>query len=136
MYTAEQKRDRFWKIFEEVLVKNGEPFKIVPKKGRQWAWTDKHILLEFLVQKGIFRIGLYLTDEQFFHFLISRKEEIEKTLGFSPTWSNGERSQKVMRIKTEYAFNGDDCCEVEYRKLIDTALPVIVSYIKAFKPYF
>ncbi len=136
MLTAEQKRDYFWKIFEEVLVENGKPFKIMPHKGRQWAWVEERILLEFLVQKGIFRVGLYLSDEQFYHFLVSRKGEIEKMLGFSPTWTSGERSGNVKRIKTEFAFDGQKCDESEYRNLIDVALPTIVSYIKAFKPYF
>jgi len=140
---AEQKY--FWNLFEQYLTQNGNPFTILHEKtGEVTYWavvnkkriiTDLALDLDFSLQKSIFRINIYIYQNVgLFNYLATRKEQIEKELGFSPIWSEGVRSKdSTRRIMVELPFSAyyrDD-----YHRLIEQALPIIYKFKQVFEKY-
>ena len=140
MSNAEYERKIFWDMYNEVLIDHGEPFFISSKK--QWAiinknspaWNEPVIAMDFLVQKRVLRINVFLLDdEHLFNKLAAMRKEIEETMGFTAEWVHGEKGENTYRIKTELDFipnNHDD-----YYRVIEESLPIVVKYINTFKPY-
>ena len=63
-------RKKFWKIFDEKLIENGEPFSILYEKGgevtywavvnRKQSFVDNALSIEFLVREQKLRINIYV----------------------------------------------------------------------------
>lgn len=140
MSNAEYERKVFWNMYHEILINNGEPFRISQKK--QWAIVNKNspaynnpaIAMDFLVQKKVLRINVFLLNDQELFFKLERmKGKIEDSLGFKPEWVPGEKGENTYRIKTELPFlpyNKDD-----YYRVIEESLPIVIKFIKTFSPY-
>lgn len=147
---AAVERKRFWKIFEEILAENGNPFSIAyMKNGKETSWANinkKNALnenaldLSFLVTKGMLRIDLYVrsgVDSFLGRKILMSKEEIEKMISVPIIWENGTRNGKTLRpsyyLNIRPQFSGD--YTEEYRRVIEESLPIIMEFIAVARKY-
>lgn len=138
MRNADSERKIFWRIYNEILAKNGIPFLISFKK--QWAivnkntpaWNEPVIAMDFLVQKRLLRINLFLLDDVgLFNKLFAIKKDLEDKLGCKTEWIHGEKGKNTYRIKTELfliPYDHDD-----YYRVIEESLPIVMKYIETFR---
>lgn len=147
---AAVERKRFWRIFEEILTENGNPFSIAyMKNGKETSWADVNknkalnenaLDLSFLVTKKLLRINLYVrsgADSFLGRKILMAKEEIEKMISVPIIWENGTRNEKTLRpsyyLNIRPQFSGD--YTEEYRRVIEESLPIIMEFIAVAKRY-
>ncbi len=132
----------FWKMFQEALDNNGNPFTILTRAqygsvNRNRAYCNLCLGFDFLLSKRFFRIGIYVQDDTktpCFNRLLQQKVEIESSLGFKPIWTPcGARNPNTRRIETRLSFTPYD--REDYARLIDESLPIFMQYIKVFSKY-
>ena len=139
---AEQKK--FWKIFDEKLMENGEPFSILHEKGGEvtyWGVINKNhslvdnaLSIEFLAREKKLRINIYVrTDLALFSIFEKNKQNIEKTISVPLKWIVGTRNKNTRRIAYEIPVNTG--YYANYDEIIDSALPVIVEMKKVCDTY-
>lgn len=141
-HNINSERAFFWEIFQEELNLNGNPFRIATRNqygtiNQDSANSNLCLGIDFLIQKGFFRIGIYIQDDKItphFDWLYSHKDEIEAMLGFAPIWTkHGTKNPNTRRIETQLPFipyNHDD-----YERLIEEILPIALKYIEVFSKY-
>ena len=139
---AEQKR--FWNVFEEKLIENGEPFSILHEKAGEvtyWAvvnkrhsFVDNTLSIDLLVREQKLRVNIYVrNDLELFSIFERHKKEIETIVGTSLEWLKGKNNPNTRRIayiipiKTGFYAN--------YEEDIDKVLPIIVKMIKVCELY-
>ena len=127
-------------MYNQILAKHGKPYIISSKK--QWAivnkntanWNEPAIAMDFLVQKRLLRINLFLLDDvALFNKLSAIKHDLEDKLGCKSEWVHGEKGKDTYRIKTELGlvpYDHDD-----YYRVIEESLPIVINYINTFRPY-
>lgn len=140
MRNADSERKIFWEMYNQILAKHGKPYIISSKK--QWAivnkntanWNEPAIAMDFLVQKRLLRINLFLLDDvALFNKLSAIKHDLEDKLGCKSAWVHGEKGKDTYRIKTELGlvpYDHDD-----YYRVIEESLPIVINYINTFRPY-
>ena len=140
MRNADSERKIFWDMYNQILAKHGKPYIISSKK--QWAivnkntanWNEPAIAMDFLVQKRLLRINLFLLDDvALFNKLSAIKHDLEDKLGCKSEWVHGEKGKDTYRIKTELGlvpYDHDD-----YYRVIEESLPIVINYINTFRPY-
>ena len=139
---AEQKK--FWKIFDEKLIENGEPFSILHEKGGEvtyWGVINKNhslvdnaLSIDFLAREKKLRINIYVrTDLALFSVFEKNKQNIEKTISVPLKWIVGTRNKNTRRIAYEIPVNTG--YYANYDEIIDSALPVIVEMKKVCDTY-
>ena len=139
---AEQKK--FWKIFDEKLIENGEPFSILHEKGGEvtyWAvvnkkhsFVDNALSIDFLVRAQKLRINIYVRDDlRLFSRLENHKQEVEAIIGKKVDWLKGTTNPNTRRIAYEIPVNTG--YYANYDEIIDSALPVIVEMKKVCDTY-
>ena len=140
MRNADSERKIFWEMYNQILAKHGKPYIISSKK--QWAivnkntanWNEPAIAMDFLVQKRLLRINLFLLDDvALFNKLSAIKHDLEDKLGCKSEWVHGEKGKDTYRIKTELGlvpYDHDD-----YYRVIEESLPIVINYINTFRPY-
>lgn len=139
---AEQKK--FWKIFDEKLIENGEPFSILHEKGGEvtyWGVINKNhslvdnaLSIDFLAREKKLRINIYVrTDLALFSVFEKNKQNIEKTISVPLKWIVGTRNKNTRRIAYEIPVNTG--YYANYDEIIDSALPVIVEMKKVCEKY-
>ena len=139
---AEQKK--FWKIFDEKLIENGEPFSILHEKGGEvtyWAVINKNhsvvdnaLSIDFLVREQKLRINIYVrTDLALFSVFEKNKQNIEKTISVPLKWIVGTKNKNTRRIAYEIPVHTG--FYANYDEIIDSALPVIVEMKKVCDTY-
>ncbi len=135
-------RTVFWQMLQEALDKNGNPFTISTRAqygtvNRKRANCALCLGFDFLLQKRVFRIGIYIQDDTktpHFNRLLRQKDEIESFLGFKPIWTTrGERNPNTRRIQMQLPFTPYD--RNDYERLIERALPIFMQYIKMASKY-
>ena len=143
---ATEEREVFWGIFDEKLIQNGEPFKIIHHRenGEPTYWgninqkrifgPNKTLGVEFRFRDKKIRVGIYLLDDLFlFERLYATKERIECELGFSVEWSHiGTQNPNTRRIYTEFDLELFDANH--YAEKIDEILPYVVRFKEVFGP--
>lgn len=143
-FDAKTEQKKFWKIFDEKLIENGEPFSILHEKAGEvtyWAMVNKKnslvdngISIDFLVRDKKLRINIYLrNDLSFFGYLERHKQDIESMVRVPLSWINGEKNQNTRRIafyKSVEIGNVDN-----YAETIDEVLPVIVEMKQVCEKY-
>ena len=141
---ASEERRIFWGKYDEELIRNGEPFKLLHQKGSEvtfWANVNKKKSLvdlslsaDFLIQKEILRINIYIRkDINLYDYLFSKKDEIEKQLGFSPIWNDNCKSPDARRIEVVLGFQAGD--REDYDRLIEVSLPIMYRFKQVFEKY-
>ena len=145
MTNAQQEQTRFWKIFDNKLVENGEPFELIHEKSGEvtyWANVNKKnsfvslcLNIEFKYQKEKVRVGIYICDNLYlFQRLLKYRENIEAELGFKPQWVlDGVKNPNTRRIINEFPVAIFD--EEDYDRVIDEILPYVAQYKKVFEKY-
>ena len=139
---AEQKK--FWKIFDEKLIENGEPFSILHEKGGEvtyWAvinknhsFVDNALSIDFLVREQKLRINIYVrTYLSLFSVFEKNKQNIEKTISVPLKWIVGTRNKNTRRIAYEIPVHTG--FYANYDEIIDRILPVIVEMKKVCDTY-
>ena len=137
-------QQKFWDIFDEKLVENGEPFSVLHEKSgettywgvinKKHSFVDNALSLDFLVNAQKLRVNIYVrNDLHLFSIFENHKQEIEDVVGEKLEWLNGAKSPNTRRIaymipvKTGYNAN--------YEEAIDRALPVIDKMKKICEKY-
>ena len=145
MFSTKDEQVKFWNIFGSKLVENGEPFSInylqsgevkhYASVNREKAWVPLGLTIDFLCRDRIVRINIYIeNDVRLFAYLYSKKEEIEKELGFKPQWVfSGTHNVNTRRIINVFPVKIGD--SEDYERVIDEILPYIVQYKNVFGKY-
>lgn len=139
---SEQKK--FWKIFEEKLIENGEPFSILYEKAGEvtyWAvvnknqiFVDNALSIDFLVREQKLRINIYIrTDLSLFRIFERNKNDIEAIMGIPLKWIEGTKNKNTRRIAYEIPI--DTGYFSNYDEVIDKILPVVVNMKKVCEKY-
>ncbi len=132
----------FWKTFEQILMENGEPFSIIHEKGGEqtyWACINKNkafvdncVHIELVQSKNILRTGIYvrLKNTILGDKMILNKENINKSLSFTPIWKSGVKNVNTLRIVVEFPIDNKTS-----RELIEDSLPYLMEFIAVAKKY-
>ncbi len=135
---------KFWGIFDEKLIENGEPFSILYEKGGEvtyWAvvnkkqsFVDNALSIDFLVREQKLRINIYVrTDLTLFSIFERNRKDIETMVGMSLKWLEGTRNKNTRRIAYEIPVKTGDYSN--YDEVIDKALPVVDKMKKVCEVY-
>lgn len=145
MTNAQYEQTKFWSIFDNKLVENGEPFEIIHEKSGEvtyWGNVNKNnsfvslcLNIEFQYRAKKVRVGIYIRDDLYlFKKLQNNRETIDEQLGFKPDWVlEGKTNPNTRRIINEFPViigNLND-----YDRVIDEILPYIMQYKKVFEKY-
>ena len=145
MTNAQYEQTKFWEIFDNKLIENGEPFELIHEKSGEvtyWANVNKKhsfvslcLNIEFKYREQKVRVGIYIRDDLYlFQCLLRYRENIERELGFKPEWVfEGKLNPNTRRIMNEFPvtlFDAED-----YDRVIDEILPYIVKYKTTFEKY-
>ena len=132
-------RESFWQTFEQVLIENGEPFKIVHERGRSFANVNRrkinisvYLDISPLKTKNFLRVGLYIDDRhsKIGRIILANKERINRALSFMPRWEDGVKNPDTLRVVTKFPIN-----DSTYRELIEKSIPYIMEYIDVAVKY-
>ena len=143
-FDAKTEQKKFWSIFEEKLIENGEPFSILHEKSGEvtyWATvnnrntlTDYCLSIDFLVRERKIRINIYVrNDLPFFSFIEKHKQEIESRISVPVVWVTGTTNPNTRRIIYEVPVEIGN--PVNYAETIDEILPVIMEMKSVCEDY-
>ena len=145
MTNAQHEQTKFWEIFDNKLIENGEPFELIHKKSGEvtyWANVNKRhsfvslcLNIEFKYREEKVRVGIYIRDDLYlFHRLLKCRESIEAELGFKPEWVfEGKQNPNTRRVINEFPITLFDT--QDYDRVIDEVLPYVAQYKKVFEKY-
>ena len=139
---TEQKK--FWRVFDEKLIENGEPFSILHEKAGEvtyWAvvnkkhsFVDNALSIDLLVSEQKLRINIYVrNDLALFNIFERNRKDIEAMMCVPLKWIEGTRNENTRRIayivpiKTGYYSS--------YDEVIDKVLPVVDKMKKVCELY-
>ena len=148
MTNTEEQRKLFWELFDEILLENGEPFKISYQNKKNEikhnGAVNKHftntpsgtaIDLGFNFGKGIFRVNFYIPERKtsLRDNFINNKEQIESMITKTLLWENGSQNENVLRPSVYFEFIKNDVDD--YRRVIEESLPTIIEFINVANMY-
>ena len=140
MTNAEQERKIFWKMFEEELNNQGNPFSIAHRThyatiNRKSPSSNYCLSIDFLVQKRFLRLGIYINDNiPAFEHMYENKSKIEEKLGFKPIWTlKGVNNPNTRRIEVQIPFIPYN--RNEYQRIIKKAIPYAIKFIEVIPEY-
>lgn len=145
MTSAQYEQKKFWNIFEEKLIENGNPFSICYEVNgeikyygavnKSNAWVSLGLTIDFLYRQEIVKINIYIqNDVRLFDYVYSHKEQIEQELGFSPEWILcGTKNPNTRRAISKFPVKIGDLDD--YDRVIDEILPYVMQYKKVFQKY-
>lgn len=141
MTNAEEQQKIFWKMYDEFLIENGEPFTISPK--RHWCVVNAKnvnkpcLSMDFLVQDKILRVGIYIQNDAngLYDRLIDKREYLDSIFADrKPEWCEKcKKGKTTKRIKIEIPFFYES--EDEYERIIELSAKFVLKFIKAYRPY-
>ena len=123
MTNLKEQQKLFWELFEEILIENGEPFKISYQNKKN---EIKHngavnkdftntpsgtaIDLGFNFGKGIFRVNFYIPERKpdLKNKLLTNKEQINSMITLPLLWEKGEKNELVLRPSVYFNFIQND----------------------------
>lgn len=131
---AKAEQRKFWKIFDEKLIENGEPFSILHEKGGEvtsWAvvnkkqsFVDNALSIDFVAREQKLRINIYVrTDLDLFSIFERNKKDIDAMVGVPLKWIDGTRNKNTRRIAYEIPVNTGYYSN--YDETIDKVLPIV-----------
>lgn len=141
MTNAEYAQQRFWDTMERKLEEKGYPFFFSSRThyaviNRRSAYASKPcVAIDFLVQKQIVRINVYIqNDVSLYKYLKIQKEQLEAALGFKCLWN--ENCTKAHTRRIEYLgnirFNSNN---INYDDLAEQTISVTEKFVKVFEKY-
>lgn len=139
---TEQKK--FWKIFDEKLIENGEPFSILHEMSgkvtywavinRKYSFVNNALSVDFLARERKLRINIYVRDDlQLFAILERNRNEIEAMVSVPLKWVEGIKNPNTRRIIYELPINVG--ANSNYDEAIDVILPIVVEMKKVCELY-
>ena len=138
---AQTERDKFWECFDEYLNEQGNEFYITHVKGckNQAAGNINNpspmamqtLCCEFKYCDNVILVQVYINkNERLYERLYSKKDDIERQLGYALDWvEQGERSKCVRRIKKEFYINKP------LNEMVEIVYPYILDFIRVFSIY-
>ncbi len=142
MTNAEMIYRDFWKVFDEILIENGEPFQIVHEmsgKVKSWAtvnrnhiWTASMVCIGLRSRKKEMGIDIYVEDMNttIGKILLANKDKISNEFSVPVQWISGEKQPNTFRVRYPISF-----ANCTYREAIEKALPIIIEFIAVAKKY-
>ena len=148
MTNLKEQQKLFWELFEEILIENGEPFKISYQNKKN---EIKHngavnkdftntpsgtaIDLGFNFGKGIFRVNFYIPERKpdLKNKLLTNKEQINSMITLPLLWEKGEKNELVLRPSVYFNFIQNDVDD--YRRVIEESLQTIIEFINVANMY-
>ena len=139
---AAAERKVFWELMEKKLNQLGNPFTIKPSiangQYRHWAHiyntADVSMSTDFLVGKGILRIELYINNNLgLYQALKEHKANIEKWIGTSLIFTDGEKNPQVKWVKREWSLIPYDYND--YNRVLNEALPIMEKFVGILKGF-
>ncbi|MBR2871302.1 MAG: DUF4268 domain-containing protein [Clostridia bacterium] len=141
---VKEEQRKFWKIFEEKLIENGEPFSILYEKGgevtnwgvidKKQSFVDNALSVDFLVREQKLRINIYIrNDLELFEKFERNRKEIESMISVPLKWIIGVRNSNTRRIAYEIPI--ETGYYSHYDEVIDSVLPVVVEMKKVCDIY-
>ncbi len=137
MTYAEEQREIFWNMFEDILIENGSPFKIAfihqithditsyAAVNRKGSFNANAIDLSFLIKENKFRVNLYVSGARLMRKFLDSKEKVNKMVSTNLLWEDGKR---VLRPSVYFEFVSGD--KESYKNAIEKSLPLIVELIE------
>lgn len=136
---------KFWEVFDEILIENGEPFKLTHfYSGRETSWAcvnsdraRRTVTLEASITGNCskLRIDLYIEDRERQAFaykrLLANYDLIREETKVPLEWEDGQRNQKTIRLAYYVPLNNFKV--YTYRETIESVLPVYVKLIELMK---
>ena len=141
MTNAEYAQQSFWETMDRKLEEKGYPFFFSSRThyaviNRRSAYASKPcVAIDFLVQKQIVRINVYIqNDISLYNYLKIQKEDLETELGFKCLWN--ENCTKAHTRRIEYLgniqFNRNN---INYDDLAEQTISVTEKFVKVFEKY-
>ena len=139
--SAQQERDFFWKCFDEYVKEKGNQFYVTHTKNNvnQAAGNINNIspmamqtiCCEYKYREQVILVQVYINQNvRLYNYLKTKKEEIERALGYSVTWvESGKISPSVRRIQKEFFINKP------LSEMVKVVYPYIIDFIKVFNKY-
>ncbi|MBQ9710080.1 MAG: DUF4268 domain-containing protein, partial [Clostridia bacterium] len=89
------------------------------------------ICCEYKYREQIILVQVYINkNEQLYHYLRMKKEEIESNLGYSVVWvDSGKISPSVRRIQKEFPI------DKPLSEMVKEIYPYIIDFIRVFSKY-
>lgn len=138
---AQTARNEFWKYFDEYLNEKGNEFRISHIKcGKNQAAGNinndspmamQTLCCEYKYRDNVILVQVYINkNERLYERLCSKKDDIERQLGYAVDWvEQGERSKSVRRIKKEFYINKS------LNEMIEIVYSYILDFIRVFSIY-
>jgi len=139
MNDSQTNRLNFWTIFNDEIIKRGKPFNTHKPSTDHWytvaiGSSKCYISIDLVNKEHKIRVGLWIPDNKdFYDYLYSKKEEIEKQIDFSVEWDrlDAKKSAAICANIRGLDFNHPE----NYPELMDTTINYVITLRKAFKPY-
>lgn len=135
---SEAGRLEFWSNFNEVLKQRNE-FNIRKASTDHWynfsiGTSTCNLSADLLNKEGKIRVNLWIPDnKELFDYLLSRKQEIEVTVGFPLEWERMD-DKKGSRIST-YIEGLSFSKPENYNELSNKIINLLVKFRNTFKPH-
>lgn len=141
---VKEEQKKFWKVFDEKLIENGEPFSILHEKSGEvtnWAvinknhsFVDNALSVDILVREQKLRINIYVrNDLALFSIFERHKKEIESRVNVPLKWVNGTKNPNTRRIIYEVPIQTGYWSN--YDEIIDDILPIVIKMKKVCETY-
>ena len=139
--SAQIERDRFWFIFDKYVEIQGNKFFFTHMKNgiNQAAGNINNlspmametICCEYKYLEQTILIQVYINkNEELFNYLYSKKEELEKELGYNVEWiTSGKKSSTVRRIQKRFFINKS------IESMVVDIYPYILDIIRVFEKF-
>lgn len=140
---AQQAKDKFWYCFDNYLKQQNYPFTVCHTKAgiNQSAGNIntnnpmdmQTICCEYKYMEQVVLVQVYINNNiPLYDYLHTRKEQLEKELGYPVAWINGGvRSSNVRKIqKVFYLYDTSS-----YLDVIKEVFPCIMDFIRVFDKY-
>lgn len=138
---AQTARNEFWGYFDEYLDDKGNEFSVAHVKGakNQAAGNINNaspmamqtICCEFKYLENVILVQVYINKNVgLFERLYSKKEDLERQLGYSVEWiDHGKTSNEVRRIQKKFYINKP------LNEMVAIVYPYILDFIRVFSIY-
>lgn len=139
--SAQTERDYFWRVFDKYVEKQGNKFFATHiKSGVNQAAGNinnlspmamKTICCEYKYLEQTILIQVYINkNEKLFNYLYSKKEELEKELGYNVEWiTSGKKGSTVRRIQKRFFINKS------IESMVVDIYPYILDFIRVFEKF-
>ena len=138
---AQEERDFFWRCFDAHVKENGSKFFVTHSKAgvNQAAGNINNsspmamqtICCEYKYLEQVILVQVYINNNiSLFEYLYSKKDEIEKDLGYEVEWiKQGKVSATVRRIQKRFFINRS------ISEMVKLVYPYVLDFVRVFQKY-